>query len=279
MIIDNFLEEYIHGDKFLPVADFVVTERRRDLNKSLLDNNACVLCHTHFLEDLFNFISKSPHKYIVVSHNSDYNISEQIYSLKSKNVVKWYAQNVIIEKSDLIPLPIGIERPGCGWSWDMKLLQTEAEQPALYENLLYMCHSDSTNPKKRAPLTKNLKDKLWVTRQDKKIEFKNYLKRLHNHKMVLSPQGNGADCLRTWEALYLGVIPVTEDIPLNRYFSKLLPIIISEDLKNITEEFLWEKYYEIKSNIEKNKYNFDALKISYWNNKISRDKKLLLGRQ
>ena len=33
---------------------------------------------------------------------------------------------------------------------------------------------------------------------------------LSSYKFALSPEGNGIDCHRTWECLYLGVIPIVK---------------------------------------------------------------------
>jgi hypothetical protein len=273
MIIDNFLDEYIHGDKFIPLAEYLIAEHQQEMPREILDQNACIMCHTQFLSRLFKFLEPSKNKYIVISHNSDDNITYNLYSLKPDCVVKWYAQNAIIDMPALVPLPIGIERPHCGWSWDMNLVKEEFNKDVMYENFVYMNHSDSTNKRERVPVTESMKDKVWITRETEKVPFTSYLKRLHNHKFVLSPPGNGADCIRTWEALYVQVIPVVKDQAMNVFFAKNLPILVVKDLAELTEEFLWEKYYEIKAK----EWNYELLTMSYWNKVITADKKNLLG--
>ena len=47
---------------------------------------------------------------------------------------------------------------------------------------------------------------------------------------IASPEGNGLDCHRTWEAIYLGLIPIVNDNYMNRFFASLgLPIICTND--------------------------------------------------
>jgi hypothetical protein len=59
-----------------------------------------------------------------------------------------------------------------------------------------------------------------------------YRKLLLNSKFVISPPGNGPDCHRTWEALYLGAVPIV----LEKYWpfpNYDLPIISVKDWSEI----------------------------------------------
>ena len=40
------------------------------------------------------------------------------------------------------------------------------------------------------------------------LQFKYYLQEIADHTFVISPPGNGYDCHRTWEALYIGATPI-----------------------------------------------------------------------
>jgi len=128
MVIDNIHGEYIHGDKFIVLADFIIKENVKQYCDKLFNNNSCVFCHTQFVSEFFKYISGSSKKYILISHNSDDNVDEILYAQKPPNVSRWYAQNVIAKHNDLIPIPIGIERPYCGLSWDMQVLKREASR-------------------------------------------------------------------------------------------------------------------------------------------------------
>ncbi|CAF1372513.1 unnamed protein product [Adineta steineri] len=81
----------------------------------------------------------------------------------------------------------------------------------------------------------------------------------------LSPRGNGLDCHRTWEALYLDAIPIVWNSTLNPLYVDL-PIIILNDWSELTEQFLRSKLNEIATNKIKNPsfYRFDKLRFSYW---------------
>jgi len=89
--------------------------------------------------------------------------------------------------------------------------------------------------------------------------------RNRQYSFWLSPRGNGLDCHRTWEALYLDVIPIVWNSTLNSLYVDL-PVIILDELSEITEQFLRIKRREIATNKVKNStvYRFEKLRFSFW---------------
>ncbi|UJR16776.1 hypothetical protein I4U23_003676 [Adineta vaga] len=90
--------------------------------------------------------------------------------------------------------------------------------------------------------------------------------RNRQYSFWLSPRGNGIDCHRTWEALYLDVIPIVWNSSLNSLYEDL-PVIIIQTHTEITEEFLKEKLYEIsmkKYYHMKQTYRMEKLRNAYW---------------
>jgi hypothetical protein len=73
-------------------------------------------------------------------------------------------------------------------------------------------------------------------------------------KFVISPPGNGIDCHRTWESLYMGCIPVV--IKNDIYKNWNLPIIQLNDYSELTNDIL-------DSFIDKD-FNYDMLYMNYW---------------
>ena len=63
------------------------------------------------------------------------------------------------------------------------------------------------------------------------------MKELASYKFAISPEGNGIDCHRTWECLYLGVIPIVKNSNPMSYF-KELPILFVDDYSCINNDFL-----------------------------------------
>tara|TARA_R100000008_G_C3446271_1_gene97034 strand:- start:113 stop:535 length:423 start_codon:yes stop_codon:yes gene_type:complete len=76
------------------------------------------------------------------------------------------------------------------------------------------------------------------------MEYEKYLKTLSSYRCCISPKGNGIDCHRMWEALYLKVIPICERSILTEHFAKLFPIIIVDSWEDLDLENLNDYYAE-----------------------------------
>lgn len=88
------------------------------------------------------------------------------------------------------------------------------------------------------------------------------------YKFILSPQGAGLDCHRTWEALICGIIPIVKTSTIDELFTDL-PIVIVNEWDEINEEMLNSKYTEIMKKWNNNEYNMDKLNLDYWINIIN----------
>jgi hypothetical protein len=80
---------------------------------------------------------------------------------------------------------------------------------------------------------------------------------------IASPPGNGEDCHRTWEALYLRIIPVVKRSVMTEYFKSVgLPMLLVDDWREMTswsEDYLSETYDKLMPGFES-----EALWLSYW---------------
>ena len=92
------------------------------------------------------------------------------------------------------------------------------------------------------------------------INFTDYFINLPNYKFIISPEGNGIDCHRHYEALLAGCIPIIEynDKIEEKYHG--CPILYTTDYSEITEEYLNKKYLEMLDT----EYNFEKLYLSYY---------------
>lgn len=81
------------------------------------------------------------------------------------------------------------------------------------------------------------------------------------HAFVLSPQGNGIDCHRTWEALCLGCIPIVKTSGLNSLFQGL-PVWIVHDWTDVTETNMRIKIQEFQNRV----FQYEKLTLRYWQN-------------
>jgi hypothetical protein len=69
-----------------------------------------------------------------------------------------------------------------------------------------------------------------------------YFFSLPQYKFVISPEGNGIDCHRHYEALMAGAIPIIEDRPEIREKYRGCPILYTTDYSEITESYLQSVY-------------------------------------
>ena len=97
-----------------------------------------------------------------------------------------------------------------------------------------------------------------------KKDFKTYLKDLAESYFSISPNGNGIDCHKLWESLYLKTIPiVTKSINVN-YYSEL-PILVIDNWETFDSSILSEqRYFEIMKIWDESKLDFN-----YYKNKIT----------
>lgn len=237
-----------------------------------------IYCKTDQIINFFKNIKNINKKIILVTGCSDKSINKSLFIKKPKNIIKWYGENINYIDDCLIPIPLG----SISGTWIGKNLEycEMREHPTFKlininkllekKNLLFMCFSINTNKQHRTIVYDYFENMEWVTNLSKKktgkyLNDELFINQCNKSYFIISPFGNGIDCGRTWIGLQLGCIPI---IPYHYNFVKLsekLPIILYNDINEITKEFLLEKL-KIMKNI---KYNYDLLKISYWNNLIN----------
>ena len=206
-------------------------------------------------------------EYILITHNSDKNITEHEYKYIDKNIVHWFAQNLEINHKEKISLiPIGLENMRRLKFGRKKWFKNSSNKT---NNILFSFNL-YTNYLKRQPvfeaLNKNLEFQIFSDADE-------YFKNLKKSKFVISPEGNGLDTHRIWEALILNTLPIM----IKTEFSKNLESLGVPGLYlNSWEELLsydTNKLDEIyKEEIRKNFIYLTQLK--YWEEKIKNYKKI-----
>lgn len=205
-----------------------------------------------FFDNILQYLSNIT----LITHNDDNGIKESYLSYsKNPKIIRWFGVNNEIYCDKIIPLPIGIANSM--WKHgNIELLQKIVDKNNIKDNILFFNFSSKTNKNKRKKIKQIIEQKFTFL---DKVSQEEYLNCLSKHKFCISPPGNGIDCHRTWECLYLGVIPIVESHVHNLYFQDL-PILIINDWNIITEKYLEEKYREFK----KKKFNLQKLDLDYW---------------
>lgn len=172
------------------------------------------------------------------------------------NIKKWYMVNCMTEEPNLISIPFGL--------LDDKTADILNATPiGEKEKWLYVNFQTYTLERSHLKTQMGARSMSsdWITFVPEAKSVEEYFSDIAQHKYVLCPEGNGIDCFRTWESIYLGAIPVVKRSPTTEQFSDL-PILIVDDMFNIRIEFLQEKYEETLLK----RANLDKAKLSYWKN-------------
>ncbi len=228
-----------------------------------------------FLEKLFKILSEyhSDKNVLLYTGGSDNIINKKIYNKKPKCITKWFTHHTDLEYKDIIIVPLGALY--CSWIGieNLKIIDKfyRGTKPFLLKRkdnknnkrfLCLMTHVSDTN-KTRTELT-YFKDKKWIFHSPK-LHRKDYLVLLSKFHFVFCPIGNGIGTQRMWECYYLGCIPIVKNNVMHRYFSNYLPIVIYDNISEITENLLIKKLTEFSLK----DYNYDLIKFSYWENYIN----------
>ena len=96
--------------------------------------------------------------------------------------------------------------------------------------------------------------------QNTAIETDKYFEELPKYRFVISPEGNGIDCHRHYEALMAKCIPIVEDSALVRAKYGNAPILYTRDYSEITQDYLEQKYAEMLDQ----RWDFSNLFMASW---------------
>jgi hypothetical protein len=197
-----------------------------------------------FIFDFYKFLKSrefnlgyGTKKYSLVLHNSDTVLSLESFNKFLGLVDKIYCVNILEESKRVMALPIGLENRNKlrnGVERDYVLRGNYKEQMGDNRRIAFLaCFNLLTNPEERISAISaalNLPNSKIILNS---ISPKAYRKHLKNSNYVISPPGNGPDCHRTWEALYMNAIPIVK----REYwpFKEInIPVIQIEDWDSIS---------------------------------------------
>jgi hypothetical protein len=248
--------------------------------------NYCVILtgYDNIIKYFFNnILDKIKSKIVLILIESDIiNISRT--QLDNEKILHCFSWNTTITHSKLTTLPIGLNFKR-QYNSIISILRENVE----IKNDKLLCFNCNLNTDKdRLFLKKVIENKM--NSYCDKLEYIPFLKTeiIHSfiegkikvditdptcynewrqYKFILSPQGAGLDCHRTWEALIIGTIPIVKSSSIDDiYFD--LPLLIVKDWNELSVDYLNLKYQEIKYKLDNNKYNLNKLNLKYWTNLI-----------
>jgi len=288
------LTEYISGERFQGLADisvipygsavgekdcgFVIQQQtNNNYNTFYYDTNITevpdyvqqariIFVNTWTFDKFFKYIFPLlTGKYVFISHNSDISFDSRFESfLNDEKVIAWFSQNTELIHDKLFSLPIGIANQQYEHG-NLALLKHIQTLDIKKENLVYKNFNIETNRDDRTRID-------FITtsngiRMHTGIQQINYFENLTKNVYVISPPGNGPDCHRVWECLYLNTIPVVRYSNTFNQF-KDLPILFIDDWGTVTPSWL-RAQYEFNGLPVPQKIVREKLSMSYWRDKIN----------
>jgi len=146
-------------------------------------------------------------KTLIVMESDTTQYEKNLSKLYSK-VGKIYSNNLIGKSERCFPVPLGIERQAYRSSGKVRNFHKKYQTETSNRTIPFLiAWNDATNTKRpiyRAEF-KNHSNSLVI---NQRVSASTIHKLMRKTMFVPSPAGNGIDCHRTWEALYLGAVPV-----------------------------------------------------------------------
>ena len=263
---------FLSGDTFRQMADVVFDAHSNPKASDIKDKSIVFVfidLLPFFAEKILPDVMAS---FILITHKGDINITKDFeYVADNPKIIHWFAQNCDFEHPKITPLPIGLENQALhnvGNTADFKKLPKKRRN---YVSKIVVALNLSTNPDKRYPCYRAFWKKPNAVFINNITSSSIYRKTILQYMFIASPEGNGIDCHRTWEAIYLGLVPIVDDNYLNRFFVSLgLPIICTNDWNKFaqkTEDELADIYHNIIA-----KPNTEAAYYDYWEKLINKYK-------
>jgi hypothetical protein len=193
----------------------------------------------------------------------DYKLSLEQWQLILKNET-----NIIVnashtnEQDDFVDWPIGMSISYVDARKDITDLSRY--QLGDHSKLVLCAINDYTDSRRRGNDKVNRKSILKTLSENNihntLLDYKSYYSTLPQYKFVISPEGNGVDCHRHYEAIMAGCIPIVEysDYISEKYGD--VPILYTKDYSEINESYLNKAYETMRGKV----YDFSKLFLTYF---------------
>ena len=242
----------------------------------------CTDALPHFCVDI---LPKIKWKFNLVSGDSDTGVSPEILGdaffsiVNSPYLNSWFAQNKKVSFDRLFSLPIGLDfhtlwndplafggGPLLPTSQEAELRSISNNAPSLSDRILRMhCNWHfQINRGDRSECLEKIDKTLCNFEENFCNRHQTWINQ-SSYAFVLSPEGGGMDCHRTWEALALGCIPIVKRNAFSDLFLHL-PVLIVDDWGDISLQLLQDTLIQHgRAQLHK-----QELTMHHWVSKISK---------
>ena len=264
---------YLSGDTFRSKCHFALTDKYIiQLEKvSLSTQRHSIFSDTSRASDVADLLSGvAKPKYMghsLIIHNGDKIPTPEELKILAFHFREIYCVNWLGDPELITPIPIGLENRNYfqnGIPRDFTRAQ-ERLQNQLRSNSILANFSLATNVHERSAALESALDSKFEVVACRFTNQREYLNALGTTKYILSPPGNGPDCHRTWEAMYMGAIPIVKRKFWPFSHLPLLPVVVLED---------WHEIEQGINKFEINSKNLDFDWRSYFNSILHQENTL-----
>lgn len=256
-----------------------------DLLRNHFPGGSIYICTEAILNFVDHFLGKIDQPFVLVTGDSDIRITDAVLRnekiqniLANPHLIQWFAQNLDVKHDKLQRMPIGMDYHTMQTAadyWGPGIQSPQRQEDDLFSiasrtpefskrSFMAYCNwTNSINSIDRQECITKIQKELCVIEQRRVPRVQSWENQA-KHMFVISPEGIGMDCHRTWEALLLGCIPVVKKSNYDEIFDDL-PVWIVEDWSEFNSKNLIEKI----SYFCKKKYNYNKLLLKYWSSKIN----------
>lgn len=200
-------------------------------------------------------VNKNGLRVPIIVHNGDASLDMNFLSTLVDEGAHVFGVNLMENREFLTPIPIGLENlhfKNNGLLEDFEHF-TFAKRIQERNNDIICNFNSQTNLKIREPLMRTFISSRHA-KVNQRLDPAGYRASVLASKFVISPPGNGHDCHRTWESIYLGAVPIVHKRYLSEYLWKDLPIWAVDDWDEIfdaSDSDLHDRYSSlIKKNVD-----------------------------
>ncbi len=225
--------------------------------------------------------------FVLVSGDSDISVNYSNFGksideiLNCKFLKRWFCQNIDFDHEKLNALPIGMDyhsvwRDPKIWSdphplpsdqeIKIKSIKKRTKPAHLRDDKIFCNWHFSLSHGQRKDCFNRVNKQLCFFQSSTIPRYRSWELQTE-FKFVLSPNGQGIDCHRTWEALILGCIPIIQPSLVAEKLFKNLPVIVIDDWEALNQAFLLKKFDFLNFN-----FDSDVLRLNYWVNEINHSK-------
>jgi hypothetical protein len=265
-------DDQVNSDRWLLISDYVWTYPNDGYTSKfdvpILTNFNCLAIKTEAVififgsseqtKDCFRHLPKNG-KYIIITRD-DAGVNHKLFESRPKSIKHWFAVNCSVIHPDITAIPLGLATIN-GFSEGVRVACKRSEKTLTGKRVFARFN---VNSYERIKALANLDSNL-TTVCNEQMNADDFYTQIKSHQFCLSPAGNGIDCLRTYEAMLLGSIPIVTD-SIEMWHFRDMPIAFSGsyiyDHRWLDDQLAISKY---KST--------ERLYMSYWDKLLQEKRK------